>query len=109
MLRLRSSGARTFDWFCMRGRSEEERAMSILGDPSAPAAGVPNKDITAILDRHKALILWFAQAAGWPLLKRQRPGWKAGPQFESRNLKGLFLFFRLFFGRSKPFETLEQL
>src|SRR6185436_14785462 len=31
MLRLRSSGARARDWFCIRGRSVEERTMIILG------------------------------------------------------------------------------
>src|SRR6476646_4480323 len=31
MLRLRSSGARARDWFCIRGRSVEERTMVILG------------------------------------------------------------------------------
>jgi hypothetical protein len=31
MLRLRSSGARARDWFCMRGRSVEERAIVTLG------------------------------------------------------------------------------
>ena len=30
MLRLSSSGARALDWFCMRGRSVEERAIVIL-------------------------------------------------------------------------------
>src|SRR4249920_1121167 len=31
MLRLRSSGARARDWFCIRGRSVEERTMVTLG------------------------------------------------------------------------------
>src|SRR5258708_34594869 len=31
ILRLRSSGARARDWFCMRGRLGEERAIVILG------------------------------------------------------------------------------
>src|SRR4051794_2934527 len=31
MLRLRSSGARARDWFCIRGRSVDERTMVILG------------------------------------------------------------------------------
>src|SRR5262249_30169887 len=30
MLRLRPNGARARDWFCIRGRSVEERAISIL-------------------------------------------------------------------------------
>src|SRR5262249_17511834 len=53
---LRSSGARVLDWFCMRGRSVDERAIGI------PAAGTligrphPHHDIMPIVNGYKAAV-----------------------------------------------------
>jgi hypothetical protein len=54
MLRLRSSGARALDWFCMRGRSVEERAIVILAGGGGSSAASYPKDIITVLNRHKA-------------------------------------------------------
>jgi hypothetical protein len=56
MLRLRSSGARARDWFCMRGRLVEERAIVILAGAADHRPPSYPKDIITALNRHKALL-----------------------------------------------------
>ena len=53
-------------------------------------------------NRHKTLALWFAKTAAARTLD-------PGGGVKMTNFDGLFFFFRLFLGRSEPFQPLEQL
>ena len=66
MLRLRSSGARALDWFCMRGRSVEERAIVILAGAADHRLASYPKDIITVLNRHKARRLMVTAKTNGP-------------------------------------------
>src|SRR5205807_601126 len=57
MLRPRSSGARVRAWFCMRGRSLEERAIVSLRRSRVPRRGYCRQDTMRRAVRHNATVL----------------------------------------------------
>src|SRR5262249_8047612 len=101
MLRLRSSGARARDWFCMRGRLVEERAIVILAGAADDRPPAYPKDITTRPNPPQGVAL-----NGYP--KTNGPD-RAGPLSQIRPAKPLFFFLGLLLGRGEPFQSLEQL
>src|SRR5262249_55911460 len=101
ILKLRPSGARALDWFCMRGRSVEERAIGILATRPGSSGRTSREDIMPFVNRYKARILRFSKTVA---ARMDRAAYA-----DAESLLVLFLLLRLLLRRSEPLEALEQL
>src|SRR5262249_7589605 len=99
--RSRSNDARLRAWFCIRGRSVEERAINNSGTGKQRRGQAVGRGYHVRFPRAK-------RRDACP--KTQRPGLAAGPSvLPLLGGQTLFVFFRLFLGRRQPLEPLEQL
>src|SRR4029079_7506282 len=123
MLRLRSSGARAREWFCIRRRSVDERTMVILGpartisQPQQGYHGVAQspQDVAVIVRKTTIFLKQRRVSQSKERFKRRLPPHdngpdRAGPREPDRPKSpvSLFFFLGLLFGRSEPFQPLEK-